>query len=290
MKRQEINIRDPFVLPYEGKYYLYGTRSASCWGEMDGFDCYISGDLEEWEGPIEIFHNDGSFWATESYWAPECVFYRGAFYLISTFGAKTRKKGVQILRADRPEGPFVPISDGPVTPAEWNCIDGTLYVEEDTPWLVFSHSVPEEPRGAMCALPLTADLSAPAGEPVILFYADEAPWAKPFPWAKEEFGMDGPMYFSDGAYLYRGEDGGLLMLWSSWGTVGYSVGVARSATGRLEGPWVQAEEDIFRDGGHGMIFRTFEGKRCLALHHPNDRTREHPVFLELNPAGDGLLP
>lgn len=30
MKRTEINIRDPFVLVHEGKYYLYGTRGATC--------------------------------------------------------------------------------------------------------------------------------------------------------------------------------------------------------------------------------------------------------------------
>lgn len=87
-----------------------------------------------------------------------------------------------------------------MTPENWNCIDGTLYVEEDgTP---LAGLQPQRSRGAMCAMPLVADLSAPAGEPEILFCADEAPWAKPFPWGKEEFGIDGDMYFSDGAYLH----------------------------------------------------------------------------------------
>ena len=45
MKRGDINIRDPYVLVHDGKYYLYGTRSESCWGEMDGFDCYVGEDL-----------------------------------------------------------------------------------------------------------------------------------------------------------------------------------------------------------------------------------------------------
>ncbi|MEH7097168.1 hypothetical protein [Neobacillus vireti] len=64
-------IRDPYILSYEEKYYLYGTRSATTWGLADGFDCYVSEDLENWQGPIEIFHNDGDFWADRSYWAPE---------------------------------------------------------------------------------------------------------------------------------------------------------------------------------------------------------------------------
>ncbi|MFR3797379.1 MAG: hypothetical protein ACLT1X_07615 [Christensenellales bacterium] len=32
MRREEINIRDPFVLTRNGQYYLYGTRGATCWG------------------------------------------------------------------------------------------------------------------------------------------------------------------------------------------------------------------------------------------------------------------
>ena len=55
MKTNGINIRDPFVLAHGGKYYMYGTRSATCWGPADGFDCYVSADLEDWEGPVEIF-------------------------------------------------------------------------------------------------------------------------------------------------------------------------------------------------------------------------------------------
>ncbi len=44
MKREEINIRDPFVLTRNGQYYLYGTRGATCWGPADGFDVYVSRD------------------------------------------------------------------------------------------------------------------------------------------------------------------------------------------------------------------------------------------------------
>ena len=41
MKSNEINIRDPYILPYEGKYYLYGTRSETAFvGQAYGFDVY----------------------------------------------------------------------------------------------------------------------------------------------------------------------------------------------------------------------------------------------------------
>ena len=67
MKSGDVHIRDPFVLPYEGTYYLYGTRGATCWGEADGFDVFLSEDLKTWDGPYEVFHNDGSFWADREY-------------------------------------------------------------------------------------------------------------------------------------------------------------------------------------------------------------------------------
>ena len=31
MKFNEIHIRDPFILPHEGTYYLYGTRGKNAW-------------------------------------------------------------------------------------------------------------------------------------------------------------------------------------------------------------------------------------------------------------------
>ena len=46
MRLSDINLRDPFVLVHEGRYYLYGTRGATCWGPATGFDVYVSADLE----------------------------------------------------------------------------------------------------------------------------------------------------------------------------------------------------------------------------------------------------
>ena len=128
MKNSDIHIRDPYVLVQNGKYYLYGSRGGSCWGQGGGFDVYTGTDLENWEGPFEVFHNDGSFWTDREYWAPECHVYNGAYYLLASFKNEGVCRGTQILRAERPEGPFAPISDGPVTPRNWECLDGTLYV------------------------------------------------------------------------------------------------------------------------------------------------------------------
>ena len=179
MRTDEINIRDPFVLLHEGVYYLYGTRGATCWGPASGFDVYVGRDLAEWEGPIACFENDGTFWADRDYWAPEVHPWRGAFYMFASFKSETRHRGTAILRAEKPEGPFVPWSDGPVTPGGWECLDGTFHVDgEGKPWMVFCHEWVQVGDGEIHAMRLDEDLRAPAGEPVLLFRASEAAWAK----------------------------------------------------------------------------------------------------------------
>ena len=88
MRLNEINIRDPYVLIRDDTYYLYGTRGERCWGPDDGLDCYTSKDLENWEGPTEVFHRPDSFWADRNFWAPECHYYKGDYYLFVSFKAE----------------------------------------------------------------------------------------------------------------------------------------------------------------------------------------------------------
>lgn len=280
LKREQVNIRDPYILLHKDVYYLYGTRSATCWGEADGFDCYKSEDLENWEGPIEIFHRPEGFFADRNYWAPECYFVKDKFYLVTTFGSGDKKKGIYVLCSEKPEGPFTLYSER-LTPEAWSCIDGTLYWEDETPYLIFSYSFEDSPSGDMCLIPLDPTLRKAAGEPELLFGAAEAAWAHPVPFAKAEFGMDGDVYFTDGPCVFAAENE-LYMFWSSWGTNGYAVGVAKSETGRLRGPWIQKEAPVFpENGGHGMVFRDREEKLWFTLHYPNDKYKEHPEFMEI---------
>jgi hypothetical protein len=142
---------------------------ATVFTEADGFDCYTSDDLASWSGPLEIFHKSADFWADRSYWAPECYLYEGVFYLFATFGSEDGRMGVQVLTSTDPLGPFGLHSEGPVTPREWECLDGTLWLEDDAPWMVFCHEFVQITDGGMCAMPLAPDLKQPVGEPVTLF-------------------------------------------------------------------------------------------------------------------------
>jgi arabinan endo-1,5-alpha-L-arabinosidase len=287
MNLSDIHIRDPFILPVpsERRYYLYGTMGPYAWTESaPGFDCLISDDLKNWEGPVPVFRPPAGFWADRNFWAPEVYAYRGRYFMSASFKAARICRGTQILAADSPRGPFLPLNAGPVTPPDWECLDGTLFVEADgRPWMVFCHEWVQAGDGEICALPLSEDLASTAGEPVVLFRASQAPWVQQI----DSKGRKG--HVTDGPWMHRLPGGELLMLWSSFGADGYAVGVARSGSGGVRGPWRHDARPLYgKDGGHGMTFRDFHGRLWLSLHHPNGHPDERPVLIPL--AEDALAP
>ena len=261
MTFQDINIRDPFILPVDGKYYMYGTRGSTTFGYATGFDVYVSEDLESWSAPHPVFEASADFWADRNFWAPEVHAYRGKYYMFASFKAENACRGTQILSADTPMGPFVPLTREPVTPRDWECLDGTLYVSPDgKPYMIFCHEWTQVKNGEMCAMELTPDLKAAAGAPRLLFRASEPHWANK--------GADS--FVTDGPFMYRMQDGRLLMLWSSFSGKDYVEALAVSDNGDITGNWTHLPELLFeKDGGHGMIFSTFAGELCFVMHSPN---------------------
>lgn len=285
MKRTDINIRDPFVLVHDGKYYLYGTRGATCWGPANGFDVYVSEDMENWSEPIVCFENDGTFWADRNYWAPEVHEYQGKFYMFASFKNPDVRRGTAILKSDTPVGPFVPHSRGCITPADWECLDGTFYLSPaGKPYMVFCHEWVQAGDGEVCAIELTADLSAPAGEPRLLFHASDASWCKLM---HHSSGVNGCV--TDGPFMWRTSDGTLLCLWASFSEGGYTEAVAKSDNGDIDGVFTQIDPLFMDDGGHGMIFRALDGQLYLTLHSPNAHLEERPFFHKVKDIGDKLV-
>lgn len=280
LKNADIHIRDPFVLPIatEKRYYMYGTIGPETWtNSASGIDYYTSPDLQNWEGPFPAFRPSGGFWADRNFWAPEVHVYRGRYYLFASFKAENVCRGTQILAAESPQGLFLPVSDGPATPDGWECLDGTLFVDAHSqPWIIFCHEWVQVGDGEICALRLSDDLVSAMGPPHLLFRASEAPWAKEI----NSKGRKG--YVTDGPWLHRLANGDLIMLWSSFSAGGYTIGIARSVSGDILGPWQQVPEPLSAgDGGHCMVFQAFDGQSWLAFHCPNESPNERPRFVSL---------
>ena len=281
MKREEINIRDPFVLVEDGKYYMYGTRGHECWGDVKatGLDVYVSTDLENWSDPNICFTPPENFWSDRNFWAPEVHKYNGAYYMFVSFKSADACRGTQILKATSPMGPFELHSDGPVTPRDWECLDGTLCVENGKPYMVFCHEWVQIKDGTMCAIELSDDLKEAVSEPTLLFRASDPVWATP----------NADMMVTDGPFMYRTENGRLIMIWSSFYRGEYCEGIAYSQSGSVMGPWEQDERLLFeKNGGHGMIFTDLDGALQFVLHSPNQSLLERPYFYALEEKNDTL--
>ena len=218
--------------------------------------------------------------------------------MFATFKAVQRCRGTQILASDHPGGPYEPWTAGPVTPEDWQCLDGTLYVDaEGDPWIVFCHEWVQVRNGAMYAMKLAPDLKRAPDRPVFLFNATAAPWVRCLNRPNEQetagserAGFASPAYVTDGPFLHKTEGGALLMLWSSFGAKGYAMGIAQSATGAVDGPWTHEPEPLLaEEGGHGMLFRTFDGHLLLTLHQPNNTPNERAIFRDVTEQGDSLI-
>lgn len=297
----EMPVHDPWILAYAPTktYYLYTSNNARITGvSRPGTMVYRSKDLLNWEGPLIAFTlPEGTWAANEPAWAPEVHEYKGRFYLFTTLHNSGKiiasppevwrtnsMRGTVIAVSQSPEGPFTLLkTDGPVPPANFMTLDGTLYIDPTgKPWMVYAHEWIQKIDGTMEALPLTEDLSQAAGSPIYLFKASDAPWL-------DEQGTASTRenhYVTDGPELFRTKDGHLLMLWSSYDNNGYVQTVARSKSGQLGGPWEQLQPLVREDSGHGMLFHTFDGQLMMVLHRPFRNARAK--LYEMSDEGDHL--
>ena len=278
-----IHARDPFVLEYEGTYYMYGSEIVE-----EGYGCVYSQDLKEWSEPVTVFAPDEDFDGIGEWWAPECHYYKGAFYLFASYhSAASDKRGTAIFRADNPLGPFEVISGGHITPKDRDCIDGTLYIDEEgQPWMIYvgEWTSNDDGIGDMMAAKMSDDLTELITEPILLFRGDSV--------------RERASNITDGPFLYRTKNGRLIMIWSYFAKTGYCVQVAYSSNGRIDGKWIQQpgclyeKTDKHADGGHGMFFTAPDGTLTMAIHSPNFAEEDNPitaVFVPVTDIGDTVI-
>lgn len=265
-------LRDPFVLAEDGTYYMYGSE----WICYKNTGSLTDGKWTKSEKQLTV--TPKTF--VKDNWAPEVHKYKGSYYMFTTyFSSVTKRHGCTIMKSDSPDGPFIEITDGTITPAEWDCIDGTFYVDsEGQPWMVFVHEwvSTDDNIGRMAIAKLSADLTHFISEPKDIFRADDPSWTN--------------AAVTDGCFMYTTKDNKLLMLWSNFDkNGGYCSAVSHSENGKLDGKWIHDDRPLYSkdisgkyDGGHGMIFTDFDGQMYLSLHSPNapvnDRM-EKPILI-----------
>ncbi len=303
---EEIRIRDPYVVADKKTrtYLMYAQMDnrADREGSIKGVEVYASQDLKVWYGPWPVWGIPEGFWGgIQSVWAPEVHYYKGKYYLFVTLTSTDRietedgitdlvKRGTFVCKSDSPMGPFQAFDEKPHTPEAWSALDGTLWVEQGVPYMVFCHEWVQIEDGTMEIVRLSDDLSREISGPETLFMASTAPWVNPVKHRSVVYqGRMNQCYVTDGPFIYRTRIGQLLMIWSSFSSGNYLVGVLESESGTIAGPWRHQVTPLFKDhGGHGMIFERLDGQLMLVLHQPNSGPDERARFYELADQGDHL--
>ena len=295
----DMSMSDPYIFPDEKSHAYYLTGS--------GGRVYKSPDLKSWS-PITVQVDLSGTWMAGNFVAaPEIHKIGDKYYYAGTYSDHSnliqqvpRRYNVptnqtQLFVADSPEGPYKPLvkeRDFCLGPADWDIIDGTLYQEDGTTYMVFVHEWTQLIDGTMDFMPLSKDLTHRTAEPTTIFRASEAAWSKEMNSIGEAtFGLKMPGWVTDGPQMFRTKTGKLGMLWSSWGEHRYAQGIAYSTSGNIKGPWVQEKEAFKGDNsGHGMLFTTFEGKLLFVIHHAEENgNARKPQLYEVDDSGDKLI-
>lgn len=107
-------VGDPYLLKYQGKYYLYcSTKDIE-----DGVKCWSSKDLITWQDEGLCATDE----ITHGAYAPEVIYWGGKFYMYTSPAGN----GHYILKADDPTGPFEVITNN-----LGHSIDGSVFKEDD---------------------------------------------------------------------------------------------------------------------------------------------------------------
>jgi hypothetical protein len=290
-----IRLSDPYILADQNTQMYYMTGS--------GGMLWKSKNLKTWDGPYRVTKTDSTSWMgpRPMIWAAELHPYKGKYYYFATFtnrnvkidtlaGNVIDRRASHILVSDKPDGPYEPMKNPMYLPADKPTLDGTFWIDTDgKPYMVYCYEWLQNLNGTVEKIELKPDLSGSIGEGKVLFRASDSPWSR----EKDENGHVGPNKVTDGPFLFRTQTGRLGMLWTSWVYDVYTQGVAYSESGTLDGPWIQEKAPITPPNyGHGMLFRTFDGKLLMAVHSHeviNGRNYRIPHLFEADLSGNKLV-
>ncbi|MGM9637257.1 MAG: family 43 glycosylhydrolase [Eubacteriales bacterium] len=112
------DLGDPFVMRFNGKYYLYTTAT--------GVNCWTSDDLVNWKQVGTVCYDKT---ITASAYAPEVYYYNGTFYMYTSPAGN----GHYVLTSDSPTGPFK-VATGNLGMS----IDGSVFIDNDGRWYFYT--------------------------------------------------------------------------------------------------------------------------------------------------------
>lgn len=246
---------DPFVLLYEGVYYLYSTNSS------DGFRVFTSSNMANWVDRGYCLRADdviGDKW----FWAPEVMERNGKFYMVYV-----ANEHLGIAVADSPLGPFAQSDKKWLN--EINEIDGHFFTDDDG--TVYLYFVRFDDGNVIWCAKMNDDMQSYEKSTARFLFRAEEEWETldcrvvegPF-----VLKHNGKYYLTYSANHTRSED--------------YAVGYAVSDNPM--GPFKKAscnpilkKNDAFNGTGHHSFTTSKDGRELVCVYHARPlRDKSHP--------------
>jgi beta-xylosidase len=236
---------DPFVLTYDGKYYLYATNAD------DGFRVFVSDDMARW---VDMGYclKKGDVIGEKWFWAPEIMENNGKFYMVYV-----AEEHLAVAVADNPLGPFVQREKKWLS--EEKAIDGHFFVDDDG--TVYLYYVRFDDGNVIYMSKMNEDLSGFDEENErFLLRADEEWELRDCRVAEGPFVLkhNGKYYLTYSANHTRSED--------------YAIGYAISDSpfGPFEkyvnNPILHKTDEVNGTGHHSFV-RSLDGKELICVYH-----------------------
>lgn len=115
---------DPFVMKFNGIYYLYvSTRD-----DLTGIKCWSSRDMADWKYEGLCIEDETTLNVSKAAYAPEVFYHNGKFYMYTSPAGR----GHYVLESASPTGPFVKATEN-----FGHSIDGSVFIDDDGKWYFY---------------------------------------------------------------------------------------------------------------------------------------------------------
>ena len=271
---------DPFILYWEGKYYIYPTTQVhgddgNALADL-GYRVYVSEDLENWEDKGFALSRDDVM-GDNRFWAPEITVRDGKFYMVYT---SEEHLGVAVSHS--PLGPFK--QEEKKWLSENRAIDGHFFIDDDGQ--TYLYYVRLGGGNKICVTKMSDDLMSIDEENEKIIITAEEAWERvdarvtEGPFVLKHKGL---YYLTYSANHTRSQD--------------YAVGYAVSASPfgpfeKYEGNPILHKNDTIVGVGHHSFAKVGENKWICAYHSHFSTNQFRPRvvrldYAEFSESGDG---
>ena len=268
------NCADPYVLEYEGKYYLYGT------GGRSGIMAYTSTDLANWSeaaGAKNGYALDSTdVWGNRGFWAPEVYRINNKFYMYFTV-----QERIAVAESDSPLGPFVQTVHQPFH-LDIPEIDTHLFTDDNGKRYLYF--VRFTKGNEIWVVELNNDLKSIKEETLTHCIGTSQPWEDS---SKEPYAHG---KVNEGPFILK-HKGLYYLTYSANHTANPDYGVGYATSTNPMGPWTKYEGNPILTGdgekingpGHHSFATSPSGQLYMIYHTHFDMTRMGPRKLAIDP-------